>query len=458
MNYAAFDTYLKENHDRLIEDYKDFVRQPSVAATGQGMIEMAAIVARRLAGLGFDVKVVPTEGNFPPVVWAELGDGPRELLIYNHYDVQPAEPFDLWESPPFEPTIRDGKMFGRGVLDDKGELVARIHAIEAWLKTQGPLPFKIKWLIEGEEEISSPHLHAWVERHTDWLHKPNGSPLDGCIWEFGGYTESGRNKLTFGVKGICYVELHAKTVDHDLHSSLAAIAPNAAWRLVWALSTLKDQSERIQLDGYYDHVRAPTPAEEEILRDQPFEEAAMKAKWKVDSFVTGVTGYDAVKRLYFQPTCTIAGITTGWQGTGAKTVMPAHASAKIDFRLVPNLTPEIVVDSLRRHLDKHGFQDIEIKLLGGYRSEISDVTAPIVQASKNAVRRVEGVDPEMELLSPGSGPMYSLSSFIGGVPVVCLGFGHPDARIHSPNEHILLDYYYKGMRHFGVFVDEFGKI
>ncbi len=457
MDFHAFDAYLTANQERLLEDYKDMLRQPSVAATGQGIPEMAALVARRLSQLGFDTKVVPTEGNGSPVVWAELGDGDKELLIYNHYDVQPAEPLELWESPAFEPTVRDGKLFARGAADDKGEIATRIHAIEAWLKTQGKLPFKIKWLIEGEEEISSPHLHGWVEQHKDWLRKPNGAPIDGCLWEFGGFDDKGRFTLTMGVKGICYVELHAHTVDHDLHSAMAALAPNAAWRLTWALSTIKDASERILLDGYYDHVRPPTEAEIAVMREMPFEENAMKTKWKIDDFLTGVSGFDAQKRLLFQPTATICGLSSGWEGQGAKTVMPANAMAKIDFRLVPNLTPEIVIELLRKHLDKHGFSDIEIKLLGGYRAEITDPNSKLVQAAARACEKVHGHAPIKQVLSAGSGPMYSLSSFIGGVPVVAAGISHPDSRVHSPNEHSLLANYYAGMRYIGVLIDEFAK-
>lgn len=458
MNYEAFDAYLKDNHDRLLEDYKDFLRQPSVAATGQGIVEMAALVARRLAGLGFDVQVIPTgDADAPPVVWAEIGEGERELLIYNHYDVQPVEPLDLWESPPFEPTIRDGKLFARGAADDKGELVTRIHAVEAWLRTQGPLPFKLKWLIEGEEEIGSPHLHAWVEKHPGLLRKPDGTAIDGCLWEFGSFDRKGRFVLTTGVKGICYVEVHATGVAYDLHSSLAAIAPNAAWRLAWALNTIKGPDERILIDGYYDHVRQPTPAEEAVLRAMPFEEAEARREWGIDAFVTGVSGYDAVKRLYFQPTATIAGLNSGWTGKGTKTVLPAHASAKIDFRLVPNLTPDVVIDLLRKHLDARGFSDIEIRQLSGYRSEICDPDSTLMRAAKQASRTVHRQEPVHELLSPGSGPMWSLSSFIGGVPVVCAGISHPDSRVHSPNENSIVQHYYDGMRYIGVLIDAFGR-
>jgi acetylornithine deacetylase/succinyl-diaminopimelate desuccinylase-like protein len=457
MNAAAFDAYLNEHRERLLEDYKDFLRQPSVAATGEGITEMAALVARRLASIGADVKIVPTENGAPPVVWAEIGEGDKELLIYNHYDVQPPEPLELWESPPYEPAVRDGFLFARGASDDKGEIVTRIHAIEAWQKTQGQLPFKIKWLIEGEEEVGSPHIHTWVERHKEWLHKPDGSRLDGCLWEFGGFDDKGRYTLTMGVKGICYVELHARGVKDDLHSSNAAIAPNAAWRLTWALNTIKDQHEKILIDGYYDHVRGLSADEEAVLRQVPFDEAEMKAKWGISEFVTGVSGFDAVKRLYFQPTATICGLTSGWQGAGTKTVLPAVARAKIDFRLVPNLTPEIVLDLLRKHLDKHGFDDIQIKFLGGYRAELADVNAPFVKAAERAAKTTYQQDPVKVLLSPGSGPMYSLSSFIGGVPCVCAGIAHANTRIHSPNENSSLQNYYDGMRYIGALIDEFAK-
>ena len=452
MDTQTFDAYLLQHRERLLEDYKDFLRQPSVAATGQGIVEMAALTARRLASLGADVKIVPTEGDAPPVVWAELGEGERTLLIYNHYDVQPAEPFDLWVTPPFEPTVRDGLMFARGASDDKGELVTRIHAIEAWQATQGKLPVKIKWLVEGEEEIGSVHLHQWVAKHQDWL------KADGCLWEFGGFDEKGRFELTMGVKGICYVQLRVKSVDHDLHSSLAPLAPNAAWRLLWALNTIKDENENILIDGYQAHVREPSEAQIEMLKRLPFEEEEMKKSWAIDHFLKGRTGLDALKQLLFTPTATICGLTSGWQGLGTKTVLPAEATAKVDFRLVPDLTPDIVADLLRKHLDKHGFNDVEIASYNGYRAEFCDVEAPIVKAAARAAQRIYNQEPVMLPNSPGSGPMWSLSSFIGSVPVVCAGIAHADSRVHSPNENVPLQNYYDGMRYIGALIDEFARI
>ena len=449
MDKQTFDNYLIEHRERLLEDYKDFLRRPSVAATGQGIVEMAAMVARRFSALGADVKIVPTTGDAPPVVWAELGDGDKTLLIYNHYDVQPAEPLDQWLSPPFEPTVRDGVLYARGASDDKGELVTRIHAVEAWQATQGKLPFKIKWLVEGEEEIGSPHLHAWVEQHKDWLQ------ADGCLWEFGGFDEKGRFELTMGVKGICYVQLRVKSVDHDLHSSLAPLAPNAAWRLIWALSTIKDSDENILIDGYSEHVREPSEALLEMLRHMPNEEEAVKQSWKVDHFLKGRTGFDALRQLHFTPTATICGLTSGWQGLGTKTVLPAEATAKVDFRLVPDLTPDIVADLLRKHLDKHGFSDVEIVSYNGYKAEFCDVEAPIVKAATRAAQVVYNQTPVLIPNSPGSGPMWSLSTFIGKVPVVCAGIACADNRVHSPNENVPLQNYYDGMRYVGVFFDQF---
>ena len=260
-----------------------------------------------------------------------------------------------------------------------------------------------------------------------------------------------------GVKGICYVQLRVKGVDHDLHSSYAPLAQNAAWRLTWALSTLKDQHERILIDGYYDHVQPPNDAQMAMLARIPFEEDEIKAKWKVPTFLGEVTGLEALKRYYFDPTCTICGLTSGWQGKGTKTVLPAEASAKIDFRLVPNLSAEIVVDLLRKHFDKHGFTDVEIVSYDGYKPEMTDVTAPIVKAAAQAAQKIYGQEPVLVPTAAGSGPMWSLSSFIGGVPVICAGISHPDSRIHSPNENSILQNYYDGMRYIGAFISEFAK-
>ncbi len=206
----TFDSFLAEQQPRFVDDLISFVAQPSVAATGQGMIDMAALVQQRLERIGAAVRQIPTGGA--PILYAEIGSGPRTLLIYNHYDVQPPDPIELWTTPPFEPQPREGKLYARGVSDNKGDLLCRLHAIETWQQTIGPLPLKIKWVIEGEEEIGSPHLAEFAQQQAALLQ------ADGCLWETGGKNEDDRMTLTLGLKGIQYLELRARSGERDLHS------------------------------------------------------------------------------------------------------------------------------------------------------------------------------------------------------------------------------------------------
>jgi len=433
---STFESFVATQHDRFLADLKAFVAQPSVAATGQGMSEMATLVQQRLERIGATVQQIPTGGA--PILYAELGSGPRTLLIYNHYDVQPPDPIELWTTPPFEPSLRDGKLYARGVSDDKGDLLCRIQAIEAWQQTSGPLPLKIKWVVEGEEEIGSPHLAEFAQQHAAMLQ------ADGCLWETGGKNEDDRMALTLGLKGIQYLELRTRSGERDLHSGLAAIAPSAVWRLVWALNTLKDQNDEILIDHYYDHVRAPNEAELAMLKALPFDEAKRKTSMGIDRFINDEHGLDVLKRLYYGPTVTICGIQAGYTGEGMKTVLPNTAIAKIDCRLVPDLTPEICISLLRAHLDRRGFSDMEIVPLNGEHPATSGVDAPIVAACQTAVREVYSHEAVMIPLSAGSGPMYPLTTALG-IPTVMAGITYPGSRAHAPDENIRLDDYFEGI-------------
>lgn len=432
----TFESFLAEQRERFIDDLKSLVAQPSVAATGQGLPDMAALVQQRLERIGATVQPISTGGA--PILYAEIGSGPRTLLIYNHYDVQPPDPIELWTTPPFEPNVRDGKLYARGVSDNKGDLACRLQAIEAWQQTIGPLPLTIKWVIEGEEEIGSPHLAEFAQQHAARL------PADGCLWETGGKNEDDRMALTLGLKGIQYLELRARSGERDLHSGLAAIAPSAVWRLVWALNTLKDQNDEILIDRYTDHVRAPDDAELAMLSALPFDEAKRKAALGIERFINDEHGLDVLKRLYYGPTVTICGIQAGYTGEGLKTVLPNTACAKIDCRLVPDLTPEICIALLRAHLDRRGFGDVEIVPLNGEHPAASPVDAPIVAACRTAVQQVYGHDPVMIPLSAGSGPMYPLTTALG-IPTVMAGVAYPGSRAHAPDENIRLDDYFEGL-------------
>ena len=266
-----FDAYVDQNAERFIEELKEFCRQPSISTQNVGLEEMAELVRARLGRLGAEVRLIPVDGG-PAVVFAELGQGERTLLIYNHYDVQPPDPLEEWESPPFELTIREGKLYARGVADNKGNLMARVQAIEAYRAVFGELPLRIKFVVEGEEEVGSLHLAQFAQENHELL------AADGCLWESGGKDEAERFVLYLGLKGIAYLELRARGARSDLHSSLATIVPNPAWRLVWALSSLKDEDDHITIDGFMDHVARPTQAEMEMLEAIPFEEEKIKER------------------------------------------------------------------------------------------------------------------------------------------------------------------------------------
>jgi len=444
-----FYEYLDAHREQNLAELQRYLRQPSIAAQNIGMTEMAQLAQERLQARGFQTRLIPTKGY--PVVYAELGDGPRTLLIYDHYDVQPPEPLELWETPAFEPTVREGNLYARGVADNKGDQMCRMQAIEAWLATLGPLPLKIKWVIEGEEEIGSPNLEAFVHENKDLL------KADGCLWEFGTRNELDQFSLTLGLKGIAYFELRLRQMESDVHSGAAPVLQNPVWRLVWALNTLKSPDNRITLDGYWDHVRPPTPEELAWADSLPFDAEQAKAFLGVKEFVNNMDAKAANRAMFYDPTLTICGIDAGYIGEGSKTVLPKEARCKLDFRLVPNLTPEIVRDLLRKHLDRHGFSDIEII---GFSSEHWARTQPdalMVQAARRAGQAVYGYDPLLYPTSGGSGPMYPLSTMLN-IPAVCAGIGYQGVRAHAPNEHIRLNDYWLGQKFIGELIKALAEI
>jgi len=443
-----FNTYVEANAERFIEELKEFCRQPSIAAQGIGLEEMAELVRARLDKLGAEVRLIPVDDG-PPVVYGELGDGQRTLLIYDHYDVQPPDPLDLWEFEPFDPQVREGKIYARGVADNKGNLLARVQAVEAYRATLGELPLKVKWVIEGEEEVGSPHLASFAAEHAALL------TADGCLWEAGQKDESERPTISLGLKGIMYLELKAHGAKSDLHSALATIVPNPAWRLVWALSTLKDENDNILVDGLMDHVAEPTAAEMGMLAAIPFEEEKMRARFGIPHFIRGLTGVEALKKHLFEPTCTICGFKAGYIEEGAKTVLPSTAMVKLDFRLVPNLEPDLVVRLLRQHLDRRGFADIEVVPTHGGHSAKTPFDAPIVKAAIAAVHTVYGQDPVVYPLMAGSGPMYPLTQALG-TPAFSTGIGYAGSSAHAPNENIRLKDYFEGIRFVGELIRRFG--
>ena len=448
-NYQPINHYLETHLDESVAELSRLCAQPSVAAQNWGLSECAALVAEMLQKRGFLVEILPTAGA--PVVLGELkGLSDKTLLFYNHYDVQPPEPLELWETPPFEPTLKDGKLFARGVSDDKAHITSRLFAIDAILANQPQLPCTIKFIIEGEEEISSVHLKDFVYQHADRL------KADACIWEFGGVDHREVPVQYLGLRGICYVELSVETASQDVHSGLGgSIFPNAAWRLVWALNSLKGPDEHIRLPGHYDNVKPPSARDRELMDALPETSGEYHTRYGVESFLKGLTGgVDLRLEEVFQPTCTICGLTSGYQGVGSKTVLPARASAKVDFRLVPDQTPEQVLTALRAHLDAEGFSDVHINFLGGEAPARTDPDDPFVKLVVDTALPVYGAPMQIIPLSGGSGPNHPFVHHLK-LPVATAGVGYPGTNAHAPNENIRLDLYLKGAQHIARIIQEF---
>ena len=448
-DYRKVDSFLQTNLENSLNELGRLVAQPSVGAQNLGIRECAALVAEMLRSRGFDVRVMDTEGA--PVVFGERkGRSDKTLLIYNHYDVQPPEPLELWDTPPFQPSMRDGKLYGRGVSDDKGHITSRLHAIDALLATEGELPCNIKFVIEGEEETASVNLYKFVVDHQDLLQ------ADACMWEFGGVDHTETPIQYLGLRGICYVELTVDLLSTDVHSGLGgSIFPNAAWRLVWALNTLKDQNERILIPGFYDHIKAPSDRDRELMAALPDPADEYKSRYDVPYFLKGLTGgVDLKIEEVFSPTCTICGLTSGYQGPGSKTVLPAKASAKVDFRLVPDQDPKDILQKLRSHLDAHGFTDIQITDLGGDAPARTDPDDPFIQLVTSTAEEVFEKPMMLVPLVGGSGPSHPFVHVLG-LPVATGGLGYPDTKAHAPNENIRIDLYLKHARHMARIIKEF---
>ena len=314
------------------------------------------------------------------------------------------------------------------------------------------LPCNIKFIIEGEEEIGSVHLPEFIEKNQELL------AADACVWEFGMVNHEEVPMQYVGLRGICYVELSVKTADIDIHSGLGgSIFHNAAWRLVWALNTLKDEHERIRIPGFYDAVLPPSERDIELMGALPDVVEEYQTRYGVKSFLRGLTGgVDLRVAEVFEPTCTICGLTSGYQGPGSKTVLPAQASAKVDFRLVPTQTPKQVLEQLRAHLDAEGFPEVEITFLGGGPAGRTDPDDPFIQLVVDTARDVYGVPMQIVPMIGGSGPNYPFVTVLNQ-PVATAGVGHPGTQAHAPNENVRLDLYLKHAKHVVRIIEAFAN-
>jgi acetylornithine deacetylase/succinyl-diaminopimelate desuccinylase-like protein len=439
------------SREEFLGELNEFLRMPSISALEDGNGDFrncAEWVAGKLEEAGAEARIMETDGH--PVVYAEIGEGPKTLLSYGHYDVQPPEPLDLWESDPFEPTVRDGGLYARGVADDKGDVVARIQALRLYIGEHGSLPFKLKFLIEGEEEIGSPNLAPFVRSNADLLSS------DACLWEGSMKDEAGRPMIFCGTKGMAYVELRARGASYDLHSMYGGIAPNPAWRLVQALRTIKDENGEITLDGLDDLAEEPSEKDLEAISRIPFDDDALRESWGVDALDRGLTGQNALREMLLRPTANIAGIQSGYTGPGSKTIVPSEAFVKMDFRLVSGQSPGPVLDLIRAHLKKRGFADVEVVDLHGVEPAKTPVDSPVVSTAAETWKDL-GSEAIVYPTIGGSGPTSLIVTDLG-IPTIMTGsVANSGSRLHSPNEWVRLDDYFDAISYFARFFERFAS-
>src|SRR5438309_6849299 len=384
--------------EKALETLKEYCRFPTISAHKRAQPETAAFVRRLLVENGFEAREYPTDGG-PNVVFGQMIVDERKptLLMYQHYDVQPVDPLNEWKRDPFDPAIEEGKFWGRGCADTKGNLIMQLLAVQAWQGVEGRPPINLKFVVEGEEEVGSPHFGSFVHANQEILH------ADGATIEGGDHLHEGTPKIELGCKGILYVEMTSRTAKVDQHSSYAAIAPNPAWRLIHALMTLRDAKGRIKVPGWYKDARRPTARELRYLRASAFKADALKEFWGVSEFVGDGNDFDILRRLIYSPTCTICGFVSGYIEQGTKTVNPAVAKAKIDFRLVPNMKQEKQSPSLRNTWSVKASGDTKLSpAKEALEAAAISLSARVVKAAIKGSVDAYGREPEVWPWSAGA--------------------------------------------------------
>ncbi len=441
--------YIHNNQGRFVNDIIRLSSQPSVSARREGIEECADIVKAMVEEIGGTAKMIKLPGAAPLVYGeARSSKSDKTILFYNHYDVQPEDPIGLWNSPPFKPEVRDGRLYGRGVSDDKGELVSRLKLIESYTKVNGEPPCNVKFCFEGEEEVGSPHLEEYVAKNPDLF------KADAVIWEYGKIDGQGRPIVSLGVKGMIYLEMTVRALARDAHSQYAAALPSAVWRLIDLLRLIKDPHERILIPGWYDRVQDLSEDELKLLDEQPSEANELLQTYEARNFAGGLTVDQAKKSLVARPTANIAGIWAGYTGPASKTVLPAEAHCKMDFRLVPDQDPEELYGRLLSYLREKGYGDVEVVRETMEPAARTSYKSDLAQASIKGAKEIFQKDPVIELSSAGTGPLYVFTRRYG-VPALEIGVSPIDSALHSPNENIRLDYLEKGMLWLGQTVENY---
>ena len=429
--YAHIDRHL----DRYIDEAADFCRIPSVSGDPAAMNAAESWLRTAFERMGCTVSSIPAAEAFPYVL-AETGEGPRSVLFFNHYDVadytNPIREVP-GERHPFSGTIEDGKLFARGSADDKGTLTARMHAVEA-LAATGVVPVRARFLVEGKRGVSNRSLEAFVAREHARIES------DCCLWEAGAKDERERQTISLGHKGNLYVDLIARGTER-VWPSRYTLFPNPAWTLIWAVASLKGPDERVRVAGFYDDVRAPSQTEErDVYANLADDTNLLRERAGIDGFVTGVSGRDALRRLYSEPTLAVCGLSGGASGPGQKLVLPQDARAKLEFRLVPDQDPAKILAALRAHLDANGFGALEIEVQGQCPPYKIDADGWLPRLLLETAARVYPKGAVLTPVATGIGNRYVFRRWTA-MPIAGFAIGYAGYQIETNEEHIRIEDY-----------------
>ncbi|WP_295730620.1 M20/M25/M40 family metallo-hydrolase [uncultured Limosilactobacillus sp.] len=428
-------------------DFKEYLEHPSISAQNTGIQETSDYLVQTFKDLGAtNVEKWKDQGG-NPVVFAEFkGTADRTVLFYNHYDVQPPEPLTEWRSDPFKPTVNGNHLVARGVCDDKGELMARLGVVKYFQEHDG-LPVNLKFFVEGEEETGSQHVEQYVKAHKNQLN------ADACIWEGGGKNSADHFEVIAGVRGIVSFDIKVKTADADIHSSLANYVPNAAWRLVEGLGSLRDpKNGRITVGGFYDDISPLTTGEKAAVKQMDFAQSTVKEAYGLKQPL--ITNHPR-EEIVNGTTLTINGLSSGYEGKGVKTIVPREARAKLDCRLAPNQAPKDIMDKLKQQLKANGYGDFEVKLNVAEDAWRTPMDDPFVQAALQTARVVYGPTTKYVPNTAGGGPVRPFGELLG-LPVVMVGVHYAKSGPHAPNEHLRLSDYAEGSYYLVKLLTELG--
>jgi acetylornithine deacetylase/succinyl-diaminopimelate desuccinylase-like protein len=441
----SLEPYLDRHRQRHIDEWVDFVRIPSVSAKSEHRDDMhraAEWLVDSMLEAGLETaELVPTAGH--PVVVGEWrrAPGAPTLLVYGHYDVQPAEPLDEWISPAFEPEIRDGRLYGRGTTDDKGQLYLHLKAVEAQIGTRGALPVNVVFVVEGEEEVGSPNLEPFLVENRERF------ACDAVLISDTSMFAPGLPSITIGLRGLAYMEVHVQGSQRDLHSGeYGGAVRNPGNALASIIARLHDERGRITIPGFYDEVRELTDAERAAIRSLPFDEEEFRAQIGSPGLAGGEQGYSVLERLWARPTLDVNGVLSGYTGEGAKTVLPARAMAKVSMRLVPDQDFRDIERKFSDHVHSLAPEGVEVRVeaLHGGPPWYAEPRGDIFAAARQALTEAFGREP---VLTRGGGSIPIVQAFEQtlGVPVVLIGFGLPGDNLHAPNESMVVENYTRGI-------------